>query len=198
VGGKPHKLDAHLEFEPTFPSCKYDAMVAKLAELGIDKDNDGINKVVIASQFTKFINLYAAQLRKDGIECVTLTGETSERNRVKAVESFQDDPNGPRVMLLQTMTGGVSITLDRADDVFLLDETWIPDDQDQVEGRVHRTSDVKHQVRCWYFVTEGTIEEQIGSVVDARDAGQRSAMDGRRGVEFARKHFDAKVKGKAA
>lgn len=185
-------------FVPTLPSCKYDAMVAKLAELGIDKDNDGQNKVVIASQFTKFINLYAAQLRKDGIECVTLTGETTERNRVRAVESFQDDPNGPRVMLLQTMTGGVSVTLDRADDVFLLDETWIPDDQDQVEGRVHRTSDVKHQVRCWYFVTEGTIEEQIGSVVDARDAGQRKAMDGRRGVEFARKHFEAKVKGRAA
>lgn len=178
---------------PEFPSCKYDAVVAKLAELGIDKSNEGTNKVVIASQFTKFIRLYADRLRKDGIDCLQITGSESERKRSDAVERFMD-PNGPRVILLQTKTGGVSITLDIADDVFILDETWIPDDQDQVEGRVHRTSNVTHKVRCWYFVTEGTIEEHIGSVVDERDNGQRHAMDGRRGVEFARKNFEAKVK----
>jgi SNF2 family DNA or RNA helicase len=188
-------LDDDGEFNPAMPSSKYVRVLDKLADLGItgDKDAVGTNKVVIGSFSTRLINLFAKHLRAEGIECLVLTGETSDRERDRQVKRFQE-AGGPRVFLLNTTAGGVSITLDKyADDLFVLDETWIPDDQEQLEKRVHRTSNTAHKVRIWYFLTEGTIDEDMRAITDDRDITQRKHLDGRRGVEFAKKRFNVRV-----
>jgi SNF2 family DNA or RNA helicase len=174
------------QFIPRLPSGKFDRLWDHLDELGIFTEGE-TNKVVIASQFTQLIELFAAEFTAKGVENFQITGKTSLRNRDAYQQAFQDRTNPVRVMFLNTMAGGVSITLDAADDICILDETWIPDDQDQVEGRVHRTSDVTHRVNCWYFRTLGTIEEGIMETVSERDIAQRAHLDGRRGVEYARR-----------
>jgi SNF2 family DNA or RNA helicase len=83
------------------------------------------------------------------------------------------------------MAGGVSITLDAADDVVIMDETWIPDEQLQVEDRVHRASNVKHQVHVWYVRAEDTIEEMIAEANFAKAENNFVMLDKRRGLEFA-------------
>lgn len=176
-------------FKPGFPSNKFNWLLEFLEELGIDKEKytpgPETNKVVIASQFTSVIDLFDEALKKKGIDTAKITGKVSAKKREEAVRSFQQD-SGPRVFLLNTIAGGVSLTLDRADDIVILDETFIPDDQEQVEDRVHRVSR-DHNVTVHYVRSLGTIEERIAKLTFSRDSLQKQLLDGERGVEFARK-----------
>lgn len=173
-------------FKPSLPSNKFDWIIEFLSERGIEKEEPwGEAKVVIASQWTEIIELFADALRSAGIECHTLTGKTSSKDRVRIIEEFQSE-GGPRVFLLNTKAGGVAVTLDAADDLIFLDETWIPDDQEQVEDRIHRASRI-HQVSIWYIRSSGTIEETIAAQNLSLEEIQKNLMDGSRGVDFARK-----------
>lgn len=177
------------KFVPEMPSNKFDWLVEFLAELGIrPKDpqtGPEARKVVVASQFTSVIDLYDRELKKMGIDTLKITGKVKSQDREKAKELFQTD-EGPQVFLLNTIAGGVSLTLDRADDIVILDETFIPDDQNQVEDRVHRVSR-NHNVTVHYVRSLGTIEEKIARTTTDRDSLQKQLLDGERGVDFARK-----------
>lgn len=190
-------IDGEQEFHPSLPSNKFDWLLQFLDERGIKSNDPGVsfhgstvNKVVVASQFTQLINLFSDELLKKGIESHVLTGETSQKRPVDIVNEFQGD-GGPRVFLLNTKAGGVSITLDRADDLVFLDETWIPDDQEQVEDRIHRVSRI-HNVTIWYLRSIGTIEETVASVTSKREDIQKQLLDGSRGIEFAKRLLEAK------
>lgn len=180
-------------FYPSMPSGKFEWLLEFLDERGIETKSGSalygdmsqeVHKVVIASQFTKNINLWAAELVARGIQVYVLTGETTEKERARLVNKFQTEDN-VRVFMINTMAGGVSITLDAADDVVVMDETWVPDDQLQVEDRVHRASNVKHQVHVWYVRAEESIEEAIAEANFAKAQNNFVMLDQRRGLEFA-------------
>ena len=183
------------EFKPTLPSAKFNWLIDFLAERGIEPDgelSDDVQKVVVASQFTSLIKMWSAQLEAKGITHVMITGETKDKDRIKAQATFQSD-DMVRVCLINTMAGGVSITLDAADDMVIMDETWNPDDQEQVEDRVHRASNVKHQVDVWYVRTKETLEEGIAGVNMKKAESNHVVLDARRGLRFAAERFGAKM-----
>src|SRR5690606_6186753 len=127
------------EFFPCFPSNKFDWIVDFLADRGIDGKGPGESKVIIASQFTKHIDLFSDRLNKKlNIPTFVLTGKTNEAKRIQMQREFQRgtlDSGGPcpDVFLLNTKAGGVSLTLDAADDVVIIDSTFNHEDQEQVE-----------------------------------------------------------------
>ena len=178
-------------FLPQMPSVKFDWLVEFLDSLGINKhssmepdENEDERKVVVASQFTGILDLYEAELRKLGIESLKITGKVSQAQRKENKDRWQQR-GGPRVFLLNTIAGGVSLTLDAADDLVFLDETWIPDDQEQVEDRIHRVSRL-HQVTIHYLRTLGTVEENIALTAGGRERLTKMLIDGQRGVGFAK------------
>lgn len=181
-----------MHFQPEMPSNKVDWLVDsflnKRGITGDPKTEQGEGKVIVASQFTQLINVTAAELRRVGIEYLIITGETKDAEREASAARFQE-PGGPRVFLINTNAGGVSITLDAADDVVLFDETWVPDDQTQVEDRAHRTSNTEHQVNIWYVRSTGSIEEEIAATVELKDDNQKRVLDGRRGIEYAKTKY---------
>lgn len=176
-------------FLPQLPSAKFDWLVEFLDSLGINKHSsmepdEDERKVVVASQFTGILDVYERELNKLGIECLKITGKVSQAQR-KANKDRWQQPGGPRVFLLNTVAGGVSLTLDAADDLVFLDETWIPDDQEQVEDRIHRVSRL-HQVTIHYLRTLGTVEENIALTAGSRERLTKMLIDGQRGVGFAK------------
>lgn len=173
-------------FRPSLPSNKFDWLVEFLDELGIDgsEPDKDCRKVVVASQFTSIIDVFAAGLEEKGIKTLKITGKIKAQDREDAVKAFQKD-TGVQVILLNTMAGGVALTLDRADDIVILDETFIPDDQTQVEDRVHRVSRM-HNVTVHYVRSIGTIEEKIAKTTFDRNTLQLQLIDGARGVNIAR------------
>lgn len=178
-------------FRPTLPSAKFTWLLQFLEERGIEAGgdlSDDVQKIVIASQFTSLIKSWQSALSEKGIKAYTLTGETPDKERAGIVDAFQtrDDV---RVFMINTTAGGVSITLDAADDMVIMDETWVPDEQEQVEDRVHRASNITHQVDVWYVRTKDTIEEGIADTNADKAENNHVVLDAQRGLKFASERF---------
>lgn len=182
------------EFKPSLPSNKFSWLLEFLEERGIYKNTTARSmddaKIVIASQFTSVINLFHAELNKKGIQSYRITGGTPNAERKLFVQEFQK-PTGVQVMFVNTKAGGVALTLDRADELVILDETFIPDDQEQVEDRIHRTSRV-HNVIIHYVRSLGSVEESIALTTIKRDVSQKVLLDGLRGIDVARQILSEK------
>lgn len=180
------------EFFPTFPSNKFDWIVDFLADRGIDGSGPGESKVLIASQFTKHIDLFSKRLREThNIPTFTLTGKTSSDERIRLQKHFQtgkleDGSPAPDVFMLNTKAGGVSLTLDAADDVIIIDSTFNNDDQEQVEDRAHRISRLDHNVTIWNLASTNSIDESIARHTFKMDSSIKQILDGSRGIDFAR------------
>ena len=175
-------------FKPSLPSNKLDWLLEFLGELGIDgKYHKDTRKIVVASQFTSIIDTFAKEIERKlkGTKVLKITGKVNMSERQDAVDKFQHDDAYP-ILMLNTKAGGVALTLDRADDIVILDETFIPDDQTQVEDRIHRVSRM-HNVTVHYVRSIGTVEEKIAKKTIDRDNLQKQLLDGARGVSYARK-----------
>lgn len=149
---------------PTEDSPKLEAIVDILETLSVgERDDDGNKtnneKVVIFSQFSKMVDMVDDYLQKKGYRTAKITGAVKDKDRDKFMHQFQFTDE-IEIMLMTTTAGGVSIELDAADTVIFLDETWVPDDQEQAEDRTHRGSRA-HQVTVWYIKTKDTIEHYI-------------------------------------
>lgn len=192
LAGCSATISSESGFTPCFPSAKFewlvDSLLQSLGITGDEKTEMGDGKVVVASQFTQFINLWARELRRKKIPCYVLTGETSSAERLRQQQAFQKplEYGGARVFLLNTHAGGVSLTLDAASDLVVMDRTENPDDQTQVEDRIHRTSRTDHQVNIWYPSAVDTIDDEIAEANEFKNNNQLAHLDGRRGVMFER------------
>lgn len=164
-------------------SCKLDMLMQMLDQRGIT-DGSAELKVIVASQFNELLYALEDRLQEAKIGYHMITGKTSDTKRDKAMEEFQEE-GGHQIFLLNSKAGGVSVTLDAADEVHCLDELYNPEDQEQLEDRAHRASR-NHQVTIYYYRSEGTIDEQIATNVEGKRQNQHDVLDGRRGVEYAR------------
>jgi SNF2 family DNA or RNA helicase len=179
-------------FQPALPSNKFDWLVQFLTERNIiDPDDVPTGKVVVVSQFTQILELFAGALVKLGVTPLFITGKVTGKRRQEQVDAFNDPNSGYNVMFLNTMAGGVSITLDAADDMVFLDETHVPDDQEQAEDRINnrRPEEKVATRRYWYLKSLGTVEVGIAEINQHRDKEQKQLLDGRRGVEQIRQVF---------
>lgn len=157
------------ELLPALPSPKVDWVMEFLRER---QGNAG--KVVIASSFTKMVNLLAGEINREFPGSVlTLTGETSDRERTALVKNFQDPADQHWIVVLNTRAGGEAITLDAADDMIFMDLPWTDSEVTQAEARIHRVSRI-HNVTVYRLLTRGTVDEWIAGL----NAEQRRILAG--------------------
>jgi SNF2 family DNA or RNA helicase len=150
-----------------------------------EKPDPEAPKFIIASQYVKTLDGIGGLLDKEGVPWMKITGAVSAAQRSKNVKNFQTS-GGPRVMLLNTKAGGASLTLDRyCDEMFVLDETWIHDDQVQLMGRIdNRTGEVRPRF-IHYIRTRDTVDEGIAVGNDDQNTLQAQILDSRRGPQVA-------------
>lgn len=166
---------------PTTNSGKMDQLIEKLNEENVLSDDEP-KTAIIFSQFTGMVNMIYEKMLHFGIDTKVITGATKEKDRASIVESFQKG-EGPRVIVINTKAGGTAITLSKADSVHIMDETWVPDDQEQAEDRAHRGDDftmAKDEVRIYYYRTRQTIEEHIRQLVSDKQDVNTTILDLRR------------------
>ena len=115
-------------------------------------------KIVIFSTY-----LGAVEYLRDyyGDRAVTLTGETSEKDREKAVREFQQGT--PRFFLGTVQAGGVGLTLTRASSIILIDRPWTPGETVQAEDRIHRIGQING---CFsYWMQLGSVDLKIDEML---------------------------------
>lgn len=176
-------------------SPKIELLLDMLEERGLDTGPEAGPKFIVASQWNEVLDAVAAGLESGfkGLHVLRLDGRVTGDKRQKVVKSFQEDPHGPRVMLLNTKAGGESITLDRyCDEMFIMDETWVDDDIVQLRGRIdNRAGDIRP--RFYHYIrTKDTIEEEIANLNMSQAEVQATLLDRRRGVEVARRLLGVK------
>ncbi len=115
------------------------------------------HKILIFVNFLAAIELIGEQLDHAGIDFVSMTGST--RDRQALVNRFQNDPNC-RVFLMTLKTGGTGLNLTAADTVFIFDPWWNGAAETQAIDRAHRMGQV-NKVLAYKMITQGSIEEKI-------------------------------------
>ena len=116
------------------------------------------HKVLVFSQFVKFLAVVRTTLDNAGIIYEYLDGAQNARDRATAVKNFQEG-NVP-VFLISLKAGGLGLNLTQADYVIHLDSWWNPAVENQASDRAHRLGQDK-KVTIYHLQTAHTIEDKI-------------------------------------
>jgi len=119
------------------------------------------HKILIFSQFVRYLKIICDLLQKKEINYQYLDGSTTIKKRKQFIESFQNGEGD--VFLLSLKAGGVGLNLTAADYVILLDPWWNPAVEDQAADRAHRIGQ-KKAVTIYRLINQHTIEEKIISM----------------------------------
>ena len=161
----------------------YDGSSAKLEtcmEL-VSQAIDGGHRVLLFSQFTSMLDIIERRLSSEGFSTLMLTGSTSKEARERLVRRFQ--AGGGDVFLISLKAGGVGLNLTSADVVIHYDPWWNTAAQDQATDRAHRIGQ-RHDVSVFKLIVEGTIEERILKMQEAKRDLAESVLAGE-GVKSA-------------
>lgn len=160
---------------PTANSCKLERLKEILRDHGIEgtDDDEGEERVLVFSQFSKVIDMVTGELQRQGINAEALTGDTKQADRTRLVRAFEAGELD--VLCMTTTAGGTAITLNSSTAVVFLDETWNPDDQEQAEDRNRNNT-----AAIYYLRTRGTIEEYVLGVNLGKKTINKAILDARR------------------
>lgn len=106
----------------------------------------------------------------------TITGDTPLADRQQIVDAFQSSPETP-YLVMNTKAGGVGLTLTAASNVYFAELGWTPAEHLQAEDRTHRIGQAE-AVTVYYFVAEGTIEEEIMALLENKLRVVEAITDG--------------------
>ena len=116
------------------------------------------HKVLVFSQFVKFLEIVRETLEAQRIPYEYLDGARNAKERAASVENFQ---NGEvPVFLISLRAGGVGLNLTQADYVIHLDSWWNPAVENQASDRAYRLGQSK-KVTIYHLHTVNTIEDEI-------------------------------------
>ncbi len=126
-----------------------------LSEMVEDVVAEG-HKVLIFSQFTRFLRSATAIIERLGIPVSYLDGTTKDRQG--AIQEFRE--GDAQVFLISLKAGGFGLNLTEADYCILLDPWWNPATEAQAVDRAHRIGQTKN-VMVYRLVAKDTIEEKV-------------------------------------
>jgi SNF2 family DNA or RNA helicase len=144
------------------PSCKVDALMDDI------KSGDfGNDSVAVCAVSRQLIEILSAAMTKAKIPHGLITGAQNEDERQQAIDDFQS--GRIKWILFTAQAGGVGVTLTAARRLIMLQRPWSLVDYKQAIDRVHRIGSEEHDsILITDYVTEGTIEERVIQVLEAK------------------------------
>ncbi|MDY7015515.1 MAG: DEAD/DEAH box helicase, partial [Cyanobacteriota bacterium] len=135
------------------------------------------DRALIFTQFAEWGKLLQPYLQKQlGEEVLFLYGSTSRDRRQEMVDRFQNDPEGPRILILSLKAGGTGLNLTRANHVFHVDRWWNPAVENQATDRAFRIGQQRN-VQVHKFVCTGTLEERINDIIESKKQLAEQTVD---------------------
>lgn len=132
-------------------------------------------KALIFTQFKEITeplnNLLKDVFHKEGF---VITGDTSNTQRDKYVNEFQD--GDVPYMILSLKAAGVGLNLTSATNVIHFDRWWNPAVENQATDRAYRIGQ-KKCVNVYKFTTKDTIEEIIAALMETKTKLSDSVLD---------------------
>jgi hypothetical protein len=161
--------DPGRDLEPgDVPATKLDVLVDLVADVAAEG-----HRVLVFSQFTRFLRSARQRLAVAGIDTCYLDGST--RRRADVVEEFRT--GSAPVFLISLKAGGTGLTLTEADYCIVLDPWWNPASESQAVDRAHRIGQGRPVV-VYRLVARDTIEEKVMELKAAKAGLFTSTFDG--------------------
>ncbi len=123
-----------------------------------------IDKLVVMANHRKAIELVTTHLQQAGIKAEKIVGGTSENDRTTIVRSFQDDPNGVRVIVGNIQAAGTGLTLTAACRLDMLESSWTPADNVQAIRRVRRKGQTRPTLARFVMLND-SFDQRVAKVV---------------------------------
>ncbi|CAJ1924287.1 unnamed protein product [Sphenostylis stenocarpa] len=118
------------------------------------------DRIVLVSNYTQTLDLFAQLCRERRYPHLRLDGSTSISKRQKLVNCFNDTSKDEFVFLLSSKAGGCGLNLIGGNRLVLFDPDWNPANDKQAAARVWRDGQ-KKRVYIYRFLSAGTIEEKV-------------------------------------
>lgn len=129
---------------------------------------DGGERALVFTQYVEMASLLSAHLEKRlAREVPMFHGALTLPQREALVKRFQEEPDGPPVMVMSLRAGGVGLNLTRASHVMHYDRWWNPAVEDQASDRAHRIGQ-QRRVQVHLLITLGTLEERIDRLLESK------------------------------
>lgn len=135
------------------PSAKLDLFEKVMSDL-----LENHHKVLVFSQFVRYLALIRERLDQKGIRYRYLDGGTTKQDRKSEIDAFQAGDGD--VFLISLKAGGLGLNLTSADYVIHMDPWWNPAAEAQASDRAHRIGQDR-PVTVYRLVARNTIEEKI-------------------------------------
>ncbi|MDB5515884.1 MAG: family helicase [Tardiphaga sp.] len=157
--------------QETDHGVKADELAALFDKLFVDPEA----KAVVFSQWTRTHDIVIRRLEARGLGYVSFHGGVPSEKRPALIERFRDDP-ACRVFL-STDAGSTGLNLQHASTLVNMDLPWNPAVLEQRIARIHRMGQVR-PVQIVNFVSKGTIEEGMLSVLSFKRSLSAGILDG--------------------
>ncbi|XP_050365140.1 protein CHROMATIN REMODELING 25 [Argentina anserina] len=118
------------------------------------------DRIVLVSNYTQTLDLFAQLCRERRYPYLRLDGSTSISKRQKLVNQFNDQSKDEFAFLLSSKAGGCGLNLIGGNRLVLFDPDWNPANDKQAAARVWRDGQ-KKRVYIYRFLSTGTIEEKV-------------------------------------
>ncbi|KAI8992400.1 SNF2 family N-terminal domain-containing protein [Pilobolus umbonatus] len=118
------------------------------------------SRVLLFSQMSRVLDILEDYCWWKKYEYCRIDGQTSQEDRIDAIDEYNRPGSEKFIFLLTTRAGGLGINLTSADIVILYDSDWNPQVDLQAMDRAHRIGQTK-QVYVFRFITENAIEEKV-------------------------------------
>ncbi|MCW6037480.1 DEAD/DEAH box helicase [Spirulina subsalsa FACHB-351] len=135
------------------------------------------DRALIFTQFAEWGKLLQPYLEyKLNTDVLFLYGSTKREQREIMVDRFQNDSDGPQILILSLKAGGTGLNLTRANHVFHVDRWWNPAVENQATDRAFRIGQ-KRNVQVHKFVCTGTLEEKINDIIESKKQLAEQTVD---------------------
>lgn len=144
-------------------SGKLSRLVEMLEEVLVEGE-----RALIFTQYAEMGELLVDHLSEEfDIDVPFIHGGVPIEQRERIVQEFQEDTDGPPVLILSLKAGGTGLNLTRATHVFHFDRWWNPAVEDQATDRAYRIGQTQ-MVQVHKFVCTGTVEEKVDEILEEK------------------------------
>ena len=146
-----------------YKKCKESAKLDIIKDL-IEESIEEKEKIVIFSQFTRFLGYIVEILEREHIDYCYIDGQTS--NRQQQIDDFALDDK--KAFLISLKAGGFGLNLTNAKRVIIADPWWNPAVERQAEDRIYRIGQTE-DVIVYRLIVKNSVEEKIDILKNAKD-----------------------------
>ena len=155
--------------------CRHGGHAELRRLLGISKIEDAANfvmemlmngtqKIVVGAYHVDVVKGLTDEISRRAVktlQVLEIYGAVKESDRVDRIQDFQTTSE-PAVIIGQIQAMGEGVTLTAASDCVMVEESWIPGQNDQFSDRLHRIGQ-NEKVTVWHLMYKDSIDSKVFS-----------------------------------